>query len=272
MAISSMRKGHRGQGGRGPFRYSKAADNHVIWPRRAQALRDFLQPPHKRRNAFSSNSEDALTWSCFESLKHVSPAARGEALADIWELAFHEPLPPADLVAGDIHVGKRYPENKTAIESTEVDASIESLSALVFIEAKLYSPMSQADPDNDKPHNQIERKLRIGLREATNQGKEFFFIILDIAPLEALRSLKAGVSLAQATHSRSASGFAGKWLTAYWFARYKYGRQGSLSPLAAVISNAGVPGQSAKRVARNMGWLTWSDLFKAVLRAVVTSN
>lgn len=53
----------------------------------------------------------------------------------------------------------------------------------MFIEAKLYSPMtmSMADPDNRKPHDQIARKIPVGVKEAQYSGKEFYFIILDIA-------------------------------------------------------------------------------------------
>jgi hypothetical protein len=47
------------------------------------------------------------------------------------------------------------------------------------VEAKLYSPMSQADPDYHKPHNQIARKLTIGLRAAQSMGRDFYFILLD---------------------------------------------------------------------------------------------
>jgi hypothetical protein len=51
--------------------------------------------------------------------------------------------------------------------------SFEGNAFLVFVEAKLYSPMSQADPDNDRPHNQIARKLTIGLRAAEALEDEF---------------------------------------------------------------------------------------------------
>ena len=75
-------------------------------------------------------------------------------------------------------IGKKYGDKG---EETEVDASIEGERVLVFIEAKQYSPMSMADPDNRKPHDQIARKIRVGVKEAQYSGKEFYFIILDIA-------------------------------------------------------------------------------------------
>jgi len=265
-------KGSRGSRGTGPFKYVDPLDNHAIWHGREEALRSFIQQPyggmlHKIRNAHSSNSEDALTWSCFDTLAQVSIAARRHALTDIWELAFGNRDTPEGILSGAIHIGKRYGKD----ESTEVDASIEGSGALLFIEAKLYSPMSSADPENRKPHNQIERKLRVGLREAADRGCHFHFILLDIAPFEALRLLNTGASLAQATKPAE-TGFAAKWTTAYWFARYKYGSRGSLSPLQNLLADAGFPDMVARNMAARMGWLTWGDVFKSVLRTTIPAS
>jgi hypothetical protein len=221
---------------------------------------------HKFKNAHSSNSEDALTWSCFDVLAHVADDARRRAFAQLWELTFGRPDAPEGVLSGKIEIGKRYGDG----EATEVDASIEGTGVLVFFEAKLYSPMSQADPAKDKRHNQIERKLRVGLLEAHRTGRIFYFILLDLAPLDALRTLRPRVSLEKATRARAA-GFGGKWLTAYWFARYKYGVRGSLSPLHKVVADVGLDRVTARDVATRMGWLTWADLFKVVLRAVIES-
>lgn len=264
----ATRKGSRGRRG-GPFRYFDPMQNHFVWPGRESALRLFIEQPyggmrHKSRNAHSSNSEDALTWSCFDALAQVPEEARRQALTDIWELTFGNRTTPEGVLNGEICVGKRY----GAGESTEVDASIQGPGAIVFIEAKLYSTMSAADPDKRKPHNQIERKLRVGLREAAARDSTFYFILLDVAPFEALRSLNAGVSLADAMKS-DATGFSGKWTTAYWFARYKYGSRGSLAPLQKLVADAGFPEMRAKDVAERMGWLTWADVFKSVLRSAI---
>ena len=265
-------KGSRSAKGMGPFIYNDPLDNHVVWPGDEEALQSFIRQPyrgmqHKLRNARSSHSEDALTWSCFGVLARVSPAARREALTDIWELTFGNRSPPEDILNGDIHIGKRYGTG----ESTEVDASIEGVGSLIFIEAKLYSPMSNADPANRKPHNQIERKLRVGLREAQTHNRTFYFILLDIAPLEAVRRLHPGASLADATRPEE-SGFLGKWTTAFWFARYKYGSRGSLRPLQNLLIDAGFPQMPASDVAKRLGWLTWADVFKSVLRTVLSSS
>ncbi len=245
-------------------------DNFAIWPGREAALHEFVNQTyggqrHKLTHTRSSNSEDALTWSCFDALKQLNAASRADALATLWGLAFDDTPAPAGFLAGEIRIGKKYGIKG---EETEVDASIEGDGVLVFIEAKLYSSMSPADQDNDKPHNQIARKLRVGLKDALRSGKEFYFLILDIAPKEILRGLSPGVSLAEATR-KSKGGFAGKWLTAYWFSRYK-GTKGSVTPLKDVFKD--MPGVDAKAVARNMGWLTWSDVYKTVLRVLITSQ
>lgn len=263
---ASEGKGSRGSSGRGTFKYVMPDDNHVVMPGREEALHKFIRQSyggmqHKLRNASSSNSEDALTWSFFDVLAQAPDATRKEALRNLWELGFGTRSAPDGALSGNIKIGERYGVS----ESTEVDVSIEGPGALVFIEAKLYSSMSMADAS--KPHNQIERKLRVGLREA---GHEFYFILLDIAPLEALRSLKPRVSLKEATYSR-ASGFGAKWLTAYWFARYKYGSRGRHAPLQRLISDAGIPKLQAADVAKRMGWLTWADVAKTVLRVAITA-
>jgi len=219
---------------------------------------------HKRKNGCSSNSEDALTWSCFETLKNVNPESRARALDELWELAYGDIAAPDGLGAAKIYIGKKY---EASGEPTEVDVSFEGDSFLVLVEAKLYSPMSQKDPDNAKPHNQIIRKLRIGIREALRSNKDFYFIVLDIAPPDCLAKLKPGVSLKVA--EKKASGFGGKWLTAYWFSRYKFGRRGSLRPLNKDLSIVELNKIQVAQVAERMGWLTWSDVFKVVLRTVI---
>ncbi|MGC1476243.1 MAG: hypothetical protein WA804_10385 [Terriglobales bacterium] len=219
---------------------------------------------HKAKNAYSSNSEDALTWSCFDPLRNVSQTRLALALQELWESAYGGMAAPVGLETSTIYIGNSY---GTGRETTEVDLSFEGNGFLVFVEAKLYSPMSQADPDNDKSHDQIARKLTIGLREAHRTGKAFYFILLDIAPPECLAQLKPGASLDEA--KGKAAGFGGKWLTSYWFSRYKYGRRGSLRPLEELLSKAGLDASQVSQVADRMGWLTWADVFKIVLRAVI---
>jgi len=267
--VSTTARGRRRLAGKGAFIYNDFRNNHAIWPGRDSALDEFLRQTfkgmsHKKKNARSSNSEDALTWSCFDTLRNVSQSSRAVAFQELWELAYDNVAAPDGLEASKIHIGKSYGVEK---KTTEVDLSFEGDGFLVVVEAKLYSAMSQSDPANDKPHNQIARKLTIGLRQAQAEGKDFYFILLDIAPPDCLAQLNSGVSLAEA--KGKASGFGGKWLTAYWFSRYKYGHRRSLRPLRELLLNEGLDAAQTAQVAKRMGWLTWADVFKIVLRAVI---
>lgn len=252
----------------GAIVYDDYHDNFVVVPGRESLLKKFVAQSyggkqHKLKATRSSNSEDALTWSCFDTLNCLPVPQRAAALEALWTLAFPELPAPSDLATAAIRIGKTYGTGK---EKTEVDASVEGDSTLIFIEAKLFSPMSLADEANGKPHNQIARKLRVGISEAQRAGTDFYFLILDIAPKEVLRALKPGASLAEA-QTATCGGFAGKWLTAYWFSRYKGGA--SVTPLREMLKD--VVGADAKAVAENMGWLVWADVFKVTLRAVIAA-
>ncbi|MEI8289877.1 MAG: hypothetical protein WCH99_10415 [Verrucomicrobiota bacterium] len=254
----------------GPVIYKDYQDNFVIWPGTESKLKEFVNQPyggkrHKLKPTKSSNSEDALTWSCLEILNHFAAEPRKNALSNLWALAYGGLQAPESFLSGEVIIGKKYGVKG---EETEVDASIEGDGILVFIEAKLYSPMSIAEPEKGKPHDQIARKLRVGIKEAQHSGRSFYFIILDIAPKEKLLEIKSGASLKEA-NQKLGSGFARKWQTAYWFRRYK-GSKKSVTPLRKVLAD--IPDIDAKAVANNMGWLTWSDVFKTVLRGLMQSH
>jgi hypothetical protein len=262
-------RGRRGINGKGSFIYKNYLDNYVIWPGRAPDLDKFLRQTfkginHKMKHSCSGNSEDALTWSCFDTLKNVPQGRRIEALGELWEQAYGDMPAPAGFETSTIHIGKTYGTGK---DTTEVDVSFEGDAFLIFLEAKLYSPMSQAEPANGKPDNQIARKLTIGLRAAQETEKDFYFILLDTAPPNCLAQQNPSVSLKEA--EGKGSGFGGKWLTSYWFSRYKYGHRGSPTPLKTLLSKKSLNADQAVQVAKRMGWLTWSDVFKVVLRAVI---
>ena len=80
------------------MKYKKYQRNHVILPGREEALEAFLNQDykgmqHKLRNAVSSNSEDALTWSCFDVLASLSSLDKVTALDEIFEDSFHGDSP-----------------------------------------------------------------------------------------------------------------------------------------------------------------------------------
>ena len=255
--------------------YKEYQRNHVILPGREDALASFLRQDykgmqHKLKNAVSSNSEDALTWSCFDLLASLPSLDKAATLDEILEDAFEGSSPLSFRSRGinnkdiEIHIGKQYTGISTK-ESTEVDASIEAPGILVFFEAKLYSSVSPASPP-EKPHDQIARKLRVGLDSITNDKREFFFIFLDIAPLEAMILKKSKATAVEG----SGGSYKDKWRSAWLFRYYKCGRNNSLRPLAEALQ--GVSHPAVEEVAKRMGWLTWADLFKCTMRATIAAR
>ncbi len=254
------------------MKYENYQRNHVILPGREEALESFLKQDykgmqHKLKNAVSSNSEDALTWSCFDILANYPSLDKASALDEIFEDSYQGDSPLSFRERGinnkdiDIFVGKPYTGISTK-ESTEVDASIEAPGVLVFIEAKLYSSVSPASPP-EKPHDQIARKLRVGIDSLKNDKQEFFFVFLDIAPAEIMFQRKKK----EAAIETSGGGYKDKWRSAWLFKYYKQGRNNSLRPLTEALN--GIKAPPVETVAKNMGWLTWADLFKCTMRAVL---
>jgi len=249
--------------------------NHVILPGREKALESFLKQDykgmqHKLKNAVSSNSEDALTWSCFDVLANLPGLDKVAALDEILEDSFQGKSPLSFQLRGiessdiEIHVGKTY-MGITTNESTEVDASIEAPGILVFVEAKLYSSVSPPSPP-EKPHDQIARKLRVGLDSIQNNKRDFFFVFLDIAPAEMMFERKKK----EVAVGTAGGNYKNKWRSAWLFNYYKRGRNNSLRPLAEAL--AGIQTPPTDVVSKHMGWLTWADLFKCTMRAALSKR
>jgi len=255
--------------------YKEYQRNHVILPGREDALASFLKQDykgmqHKLKNAISSNSEDALTWSCFDILASFPPLDKATALDEILEDSFDGSSPISFRSRGigskdiSVHVGKQYTGVSTK-ESTEVDASVEAPGVLVFFEAKLYSAVSPAAPPA-RPHDQIARKLRVGLDSIVNGEREFFFVFLDLAPADMMFQRKTK----QEAVGQPGGGYGDKWRSAWLFQYYKVGRNNSLRPLAEALE--GVAHPPVQAVASHMGWLTWADLFKCTMRAALAAR
>ena len=193
-------------------------------------------------------------------------------MRELWEDSFGSdpkvPAPKAFKYADkvEIRVGKTYSNDAG---DTEVDASLEGKGLLVFFEAKLYSTVSLKRTDRDD--DQIAHKIRIGLQEAAKTACDFYFVFLDLAPREKLYRRKK-LTVAE---NRKKTGYHNKWKSAYWFHRYKV----YATPLREILSKKNdkngsvlalpLTKEKVQQVADRMGWLTWADLFKIVLRAVV---
>lgn len=256
------------------MKYEDHRTNHVIISRREGNLEEFLDTEfkgmkHKRKHSVSSHSEDALTWSCFDVLRHLSYDAKITALDEILRDSF-EGNPDFSFAEKNysnkdikIEIGKHY-TGRTTQEETELDASIETSDKLIFFEAKLYCALSLADPVAGRPHDQIAKKLRVGLDYCGK--RDFYFIFLDLAPCKKLFRRKHKAK----AENPSKSGYHEKWKSAWWFSYYKRGHNGSLSPLKKVLH--GIPVESVQTVADRMGWLTWSDLYKTILRGLIATT
>ena len=56
------------------------------------------------------------------------------------------------------------------------------------------------------------------------------------------------------------------------FNRYKNGSNGSLKPLKEALTGIDITNQSVESVSKNMGWLTWTDLFKITMRGIIKNK
>ncbi len=258
------------------MKYKNYQRNYVIVKGSEKALEEFINSStvingkrvrHKLRNSCSSNSEDALTWSCFDTLRKYNTRNLVKALNEIIEDSFdgNQLFNFEQEKNIKVEIGKEYiastlktPKNKK--EKTEVDSSIETDDKLIFIEAKLYSSISL--PTDIQLYNQIANKLRIGLDYSRQNNKQFYFIFLDIAPSEELYIRKSKTEAEQ-----PGSSFADKWKSAWWFRYYKNCR--SLKRLKVVLGDITNNDDELRQLQQRMGWITWASLFKIVLRAAI---
>ena len=70
------------------IKYEDNKRNHVIIPGREKELEKFINGTfnginHKLKNSKSSNSEDAITWSCFDIISQLPNLKKIEALDEI---------------------------------------------------------------------------------------------------------------------------------------------------------------------------------------------
>lgn len=259
------------------IKYEDSKRNHVIIPGREKELEKFLNSTykginHKLKNSFSSNSEDAITWSCFDIISQLKTSEKINALNEIIEHSFIKnsntdkvPFTFENENEIIIEIGKTYYGNSIN-EETEVDASIETAGKVIFFEAKLYSSVSLQD--KNKPYDQIAKKLRVGLDYSSKLKKEYFFVFLDIAPRDKLYEFSDEKKSKENAMKHPSK----KWKSVWWFNRYKNGWNGSLKPLRLALTGIDTTNQSVENVSKNMGWLTWTDLFKITMRGIIKNN
>jgi len=109
-----------------------------------------------------------MTWNIFRTLQDIP--------ASLWLHTIVQPMPD-DADTAILHFWKHYappPTYPQAEGKSEVDLAIETDSALIYIEAKLHSKISQ--PKTKR--NQVIRNIDVGSYHAGQMGKDFYFCLL----------------------------------------------------------------------------------------------
>jgi len=131
----------------------------------------------KIRHLKSTNSEDAVTWNVFRSLRQIAPQVW---LPSLWERAFPSIACPADLKVV-VKLWQSVPPPLGLLDGgdeghSEIDVIIEASSWVWFIEAKYRSDISLGT--TTRPHrDQIVRNIDVGSYYAGVRGFFFSFLI-----------------------------------------------------------------------------------------------
>ncbi|MDP9201608.1 MAG: hypothetical protein M3P26_06710 [Gemmatimonadota bacterium] len=131
----------------------------------------------KLKHMRSVNSEDAVTWNVFRSLRQISPSVW---LPCLWRLAFPSLERPTDIVA-TVKLWLSVPPPLGLIAegdegSSEVDVAIESATWVWFIEAKYRSDISTGTTTR-RDRDQILRNIDVGSYYAGVRKFYFSFLI-----------------------------------------------------------------------------------------------
>ncbi|MEQ6377438.1 DUF1643 domain-containing protein [Bacillaceae bacterium S4-13-58] len=122
----------------------------------------------------SENSEDAMTWNVFKSLKQINPSYW---LPHLFKQSFHQDFTyPLEFI--DVTLWKKInpPLNLPTKEGqSEIDVIIETNNFVWIIEVKYKSDISLGTT-HDKSRNQIIRNIDVGLDYSN--GKDFYFSLL----------------------------------------------------------------------------------------------
>jgi hypothetical protein len=130
----------------------------------------------KIKHLKSANSEDAVTWNVFRSLRQIAPQVW---LPELWERAFPQAACPSDLKAV-VKLWQSIPPPLGLLEGgdeghSEIDVIIEASTWVLFIEAKYRSDISLGTTTRPQ-RDQILRNLDVGSYHAG--VRDFFFSLL----------------------------------------------------------------------------------------------
>lgn len=130
----------------------------------------------KLKHLRSANSEDAVTWNVFRSLRQIAPEVW---LPGLWKRAFPSATCPPDLRAV-VKLWESFPPPPGLLSggdegASEIDVVIEAPPWLWFIEAKYRSDISTGTTTRPE-RDQVLRNLDVGSYHAG--VREFFFSLL----------------------------------------------------------------------------------------------
>jgi hypothetical protein len=134
----------------------------------------------KRKHLHSANSEDAVTWNVFRSLRQIAPAVW---LPDLFRAAFQRSAPHAEHATVELWKSVTPPRSLTIDldeGDSEIDVVIETPSWVWFIEAKLRSDIS-AGTTTRPARNQVLRNIDVGSHYAGVRQFLFSLLIADQA-------------------------------------------------------------------------------------------
>jgi hypothetical protein len=131
----------------------------------------------KRKHLRSANSEDAVTWNVFRSLRQIAPEAW---LPSLWHRAFPTTEVPSDRQA-TIRLWESVPPPLGLLAdgdegASEIDVVIEAASWVWFIEAKYRSDISTGTTTRPQ-RDQILRNLDVGTHYAGVRRFSFALLI-----------------------------------------------------------------------------------------------
>lgn len=155
----------------------------------------------KVKHLRSANSEDALTWNVFRSLRQIDPSVW---LPELWRRAFPSTALPADHAA-TVHLWPSVSPPLGLLAhgdegASEVDILIESATWVWFIEAKYRSDISTGTttrPDRD----QVLRNIDVGSHYAG--VRQFYFSLLSLSSKQSPEGADRVEKYADLAHLRS---------------------------------------------------------------------
>lgn len=228
------------------------------------------------RILYSENSEDLITWNTFSVLGSERITDKWEWILELLQMSlgknfYKNKFDKDDLNKAEIFLWKgrrkrefypppehdkwlkekltsehfeklkeRLKKNQRLEGPSEIDVVIETNKLLIFIEAKYLEDIS-IKTTRDLTRDQITRNIDVGTFQAIDDGKEFYFILLTLDKYPRQRL--------------------------FWYKMMDY-KNPSLLKKAIPYRAIGKYRISFRKTSRNIGWITWSNLKRIVMKVI----